>query len=109
MKLIESLENFMIHDADLIEDFIQRRFPSEDKWRDGNCYYFAKILETRFPGGQIMYEPLKGHFLYKYNDRFYDWGGLYTEDTSQVYDHHEEEGSGFYNELKRATYEQMLL
>ena len=55
-----------------------------------------------------MYEPIDGHFLYLYKGKYYDWNGLYTGDLSHVYDHHIEEGSGFYKELMRATFEQSM-
>ena len=29
--------------------FIKRRFSQDCNWIDGNCYYFATILKTRFP------------------------------------------------------------
>ena len=103
MGLIDRLPAYLI-DQD-VEAFIHRRFPNKEKWTQGNCFYFAKILETRFPGGKILYEPLAGHFLYKYNNEFYDWTGKYTGDTSRVYDIEIEKGSGFYKELMRATFE----
>ena len=114
MDLIHALEALTIDEpvedpTEEIEDFIHRRFPSdENNWTQGNCWYFAKILETRFPGGKIMYEPIDGHFLYLYKGKYYDWNGLYTGDLSHVYDHHIEEGSGFYKELMRATFEQSM-
>ena len=27
-----------------VEEFIQRRFPVDCNWTNGNCYYFAVIL-----------------------------------------------------------------
>lgn len=105
----DRLDELKIDDpTEAIEDFIRRRFPEEAKWTEGNCYYFAKILEIRFPGGKIMYEPVEGHFLYLYKGKYYDHGGLYTGDTSRVYDHMIEEGSGFFRELRRASYESNL-
>ena len=57
-------------------DFIKRRFPEEDMWLTGNCYYFAKILEARFPGGIIYYDLVNGHFLYSYYGMLFDWAGV---------------------------------
>jgi hypothetical protein len=45
---------------------------------EGNCYYFARILKTRFKG-EIWYDLVDGHFLFKQGDCFYDWTGLRTE------------------------------
>ena len=64
--------------ADPVIEFIQRRFRSDCNWKTGNCYFFAVILESRFPGGQICYEPVLGHFVYLYNGKYYDWGGEAT-------------------------------
>ena len=32
-----------------IKDFIKRRFPYDNMWMNGNCYWFARILADRFP------------------------------------------------------------
>lgn len=81
---------------DKIEEFIKRRFPTNNgNWTNGNCFFFAVILRERFADfddGWIVYEPITGHFLFKYNNCFYDWTGK-VELTSQqlaaiVYWHH---------------------
>ena len=58
-----------------VEEFIQRRFPVDCNWINGNCYYFAVILNTRFQYGRIYYDPIDGHFLFRYCDNYYDWTG----------------------------------
>lgn len=58
-----------------IVEFIRRRFPVDCDWTTGNCYYFAVILQARFPDGQIVYDPIDGHFLFLYHDRLYDYKG----------------------------------
>ena len=58
-----------------ILDFIHRHFPTDCRWLNGNCYYFAKILQDRFPEGEIYYDVVWGHFVYKIEGRFYDWTG----------------------------------
>lgn len=59
-----------------IEKFIERRFGGKDcDWKSGNCYYFAVILKTRFPQGDIYYDTIDGHFLFRYGSAFYDFGG----------------------------------
>lgn len=58
-------------------EFIQRRFKKDCNWMDGNCYYFAIILKDRFPEGKIFYDIRLGHFILKYQDKYYDWTGVY--------------------------------
>lgn len=57
-------------------EFIQRRFKKDCNWIDGNCYYFALILKDRFPEGKIFYDVLYGHFVFQYQDQYYDWTGI---------------------------------
>ena len=59
---------------DEIVEFIQRRFPFDCNWLNGNCYYFAQILDSRFMG-DIVYDPIDGHFLFLHNNNYYDWSG----------------------------------
>ena len=61
---------------DEVLNFIHRRFPSDDNWLSGNCYYFTIILKSRFPYGEIWYDLVEGHFLYEYRGKFYDWSGV---------------------------------
>lgn len=67
---------------DEILEFINRRFKKDCNWLDGNCYYFAKILQIRFPKLQLVYLPIEGHFMARdtMKNRFYDWSGAYSED-----------------------------
>ena len=58
-------------------EFIQRRFKDDCNWITGNCYYFAVILKDRFPEGRIYYDVILGHFIFWYQDKFYDWKGVY--------------------------------
>ena len=58
-----------------IQEFIQRRFQSDCNWLTGNCYYFSLILKDRFPGGIIYYDVMDGHFVFKYQEKYYDWSG----------------------------------
>lgn len=60
-----------------ISEFIHRRFDSNCRWLDGNCYYFALILKDRF-GGEIYYDIIYGHFMLRIDDDFYDWTGKTT-------------------------------
>ena len=61
-------------------EFIKRRFSIDCNWCNGNCYYFALILQNRFPGGKIFYDVILGHFLYYYKDNYYDWSGIVEVD-----------------------------
>lgn len=85
-----------------ILDFINRRFPEDNgKWTDGNCFWFALILKTRFQKGSIWYEPIEGHFLFKYDHYFYDWTGLYMKDTSRAHEFSKEYDERLYERLIR--------
>lgn len=61
---------------DNVLDFISNRFQNDCNWTDGNCFYFAKILETRFPGGTIYYDVIDRHFIYGYKGNYYDYNGI---------------------------------
>ena len=70
--------------TDKIENFINRRFPEDCHWKDGNCYFFALILNSVF-SGKICYDPIDGHFLF-YSllyDSYYDWSGVVELDEDQ--------------------------
>lgn len=65
---------------DKVEEFIRRRFPIDCNWLRGNCFYFSQLLLIRFPTGSVWYDVILGHFLFKYEDKFYDWTGLVEPD-----------------------------
>ena len=56
-------------------EFIQRRFKDNCNWMTGNCYYFAIILKDRFPDGKMYYDIVYGHFIFEYQNKYYDWHG----------------------------------
>ena len=56
-------------------EFINRRFKNDCNWTTGNCYFFAAILQIRFPNSVIYYLPIEGHFVTKIEDNYYDWTG----------------------------------
>lgn len=66
--------------VDIVLDFICRRFKDDCNWLTGNCYYFAIILKDRFPDGKIYYDVINGHFIFKYQNQFYDWTGIVISD-----------------------------
>lgn len=57
-----------------ITEFIKRRFPQNCRWMDGNCYFFAVILQAAF-GGDIYYDVIYGHFFLQCEGNLYDWTG----------------------------------
>ena len=60
-----------------ILEFIHRRFPNDSNWLDGNCFFFAKILECAFMG-TVVYDPIDGHFLFTQDGKvYYDWAGAH--------------------------------
>ena len=61
-------------------DVINRRFAKNGKWDSENCYYFSVILKDRFPGGDIYYDVINGHFSYEYNGIHYDHTGAFIPD-----------------------------
>lgn len=67
-----------------ILEFINRRFKKDCLWLTGNCYYFAVILKDRFPDGKIYYDVINGHFVFEYDDDFYDWTGVVKPDGRLV-------------------------
>lgn len=58
-----------------ILEFINRRFAADCDWTNGNCYWFAIILKTRFPELNIYYLSKKGHFIVGYLGNYFDWTG----------------------------------
>ena len=64
----------------LVVDFINRRFPNDNMWTSGNCFYFASILKARFPSGKIYYDVIYGHFVFEHEGCLYDWNGVYCKD-----------------------------
>lgn len=50
-----------------------------DCFTNGYCYWFAYILQTRFPYGSIYYIPVDNHFVYECFNGFYDITGDCTE------------------------------
>lgn len=74
----------MISDQEVL-DFIHRRFPIDCNWTNGNCYYFAIILKSRF-GGDIYYDTVVGHFYIRICNTNYDFRGTYTPIKGILFD-----------------------
>lgn len=73
-----------IHDQVL--SFIQRRFPEDCHWTDGNCFWFAHILLRRFwmYDPVLMYNPTVNHFVVKIGEQCYDHSGVYDPGEDQL-------------------------
>lgn len=85
-----------------ILSFIQRRFPSDCHWTDGNCYYFSLILRSRFPNLQIFYEPILGHFVAGDGAHFYDFNGeFFNYETLVLFDDIEKQDPLWYSRIVR--------
>lgn len=64
---------------DKIVEFIRRRFPKDQDWTTGNCYFFALILNDVFEG-DIVYDVIVGHFMFQSREgELYDWTGRVAE------------------------------
>lgn len=68
-----------------ILEFITRRFEKDCNWTNGNCLWFALILQMRFPFLKICYLPITGHFVVQDNNNLlYDWKGLVNTDEIPI-------------------------
>lgn len=54
-----------------------------NRFKNGYCYYFAKMLSTAFPGGYIAWAVPFGHLVYMYNQVPYDIEGVYTGEATE--------------------------
>ena len=68
-----------------ILDFIYRRFPIDNNWLNGNCFFFASILKSRFKEGIIFYDVIDGHFVTQIDGVKYDWSGIVNEKGNHIY------------------------
>lgn len=66
-------------------EFIHRRFPQDCNWKNGNCYFFAVILKSRFPEGIILYDVIDGHFVTHIDGQNYDWSGVVSDEGKHYY------------------------
>ena len=75
-----------------ILNFIKRRFPNEDNWLTGNCYWFAQILYhyiTLIDPWQrkyFVYDVVYGHFYLYCDGWYYDWNGAHETLPEGSYD-----------------------
>lgn len=93
--------------GDRIIKFIEHFRGSEYTFLYGCCYWFAVILAERFREDcpAIMYEPVRGHFVTRIGDRYYDVRGDVTEmyQYKQMYDMDRlrDSDSSYYRHLMR--------
>ena len=71
---------------DKILEFIKRRFPEDCHWTDGNCYWFAYILCSRFEFLNIYYDSINGHFIAwdGVSSYYYDYFGKHEKNMEVV-------------------------
>ena len=56
-------------------------------WMNGNCYFFAIILKFTFLFGDMYYNLIQGHFLFKLDKNYYNFLGKYSinENNSKTF------------------------
>ena len=57
---------------------------NEKAARNSCFYYFAKILQAAYPGGQVCLAFPKKHFVYKYAGQVWDIEGRYTDGVKLI-------------------------
>jgi len=82
-------------------EFINRRFKNDCHWLDGNCYYFCIILKERFKSGKIVYDQIKGHFMFLYEGILYDYSGIINCNTYSLLDDIKSDDPLLYSRLER--------
>lgn len=58
-----------------ILSFIKNFEGARSTFMNGCCYWFAAILQARFGGGLILYDMIDGHFVWFFENHFYDVRG----------------------------------
>lgn len=87
-----------------ILNFIKRRWIQDSNWLNGNCLWFAYILNKRFPQLQIYYLPIEGHFIcgvpQENEMSFFDWRGkIIIEEEPILFESIKREDINYYNRL----------
>lgn len=57
----------------------------ETVYTNGYCFHFAAMLNIMYPGGDIYYDTVRGHFLYFYQNDWYDVTGPVTVETCKSF------------------------
>lgn len=76
--VVSRMKNEPVIPKDKVLEFIKKRFPVDCHWMDGNCYYFAIMLKERFNDGEIYYNAVDGHFLFRHKAYLYDFEGRHA-------------------------------
>jgi hypothetical protein len=71
-KVITFIADILFHNGNDIE----KSNVISNLFSNGYCYYFAKILQDAFPGGEICICYPYGHIVYIYNNIAYDIDGI---------------------------------
>lgn len=66
-------------DREEILSFISEFAKARETFMTGCCYWFARILQERFCGGEILYDYKYNHFMVQLGDQIYDAQGDVTE------------------------------
>lgn len=104
VKIYKKRMNKTMDTEKKILDFIKRRFPEtgDNHWMDGNCYFFAVILNARFPFCPIIYSQIDGHFSVKWENYCFDFKGKHPLPSDYQYlEEIKVEDPAFYRILKR--------
>lgn len=74
---------------DFINDFVGDSEEIRSKFRNGYCYYFAKMLQFTYGRGIVCFTAPFGHFVWvdgtNENDKAYDIEGLYNMKDHDAY------------------------
>ena len=72
---------------DFINDFRGNSEDIRSKFRNGYCYYFAKMLQTTYSRGDVCLTAPFGHFVWvdDIDDKAYDIEGLYEMKDHDAY------------------------
>ena len=86
-----------------ILEFIKRRFTKDCDWTNGNCLWFAIILQLRFNNFvEIYYLPIQGHFVVGFLGEFFDYSGqVKLNETPIHFDEIKRTDLTWYNRLIR--------
>lgn len=80
MKTIEQfIDDFRMREANY-GDYEEAEETVRHLFRAGYCYYFAKMLEIAYPGGEVCVCYPYSHMVYHYNGKYYDIEGEYDKD-----------------------------
>ena len=56
----------------------------EDELRMGYCLHFAALLKEIFPEGHIIWGNVIDHYIFYYQQNFYDYRGLIYHDQERI-------------------------